>query len=41
VVEGEYAHEGYYHYYPELEQVRLWLGQASFSVIEEGEGNGY
>ncbi|HEX4206168.1 MAG TPA: class I SAM-dependent methyltransferase [Ktedonobacteraceae bacterium] len=41
VVEGEYAHEGYYHYYPELAQVRTWMSQASFSVIEEGDGDGY
>lgn len=41
VVEGEYAHEGPYHYYPELGQVRMWASQASFSVFEEGEGDGY
>lgn len=41
VVEGEYAHEGYYHYYPALEQVRRWVSQMSFSAIEEGEGDGY
>lgn len=41
VVEGEYAHEGSYHYYPGLGQVRIWVSQASFSVVEEGEGDGY
>ncbi len=41
VVEGEDALEGSYHYYPELGQVRMWASQASFSVIEEGEGDGY
>ena len=41
VVEGEYAHEGSYHYYPTLEQVRTWMSQASFSIIEEGEGDDY
>ena len=41
VVEGEYAHEGSYHYYPALEQVRRWAAQASFSLIEESEGDGY
>jgi SAM-dependent methyltransferase len=41
VVEGEYAHEGYYHYYPALEQVRAWASQVSFSMIEEGEGDDY
>jgi hypothetical protein len=34
VVEGEYALEGAYHYYPELGQVRGWASRASFSVIE-------
>ena len=41
VVEGEYAHEGSYHYYPEVEQVRTWASQTSFAVIEEGEGDSY
>lgn len=41
VVEGEYAHEGYYHYYPQLEQVRTWMSQATFTAVEEGEGDGY
>lgn len=41
VVEGEYAHQGSYHYYPALEQVRMWTRQVSFSVIKEGEGDGY
>jgi 2-polyprenyl-3-methyl-5-hydroxy-6-metoxy-1,4-benzoquinol methylase len=41
VVHGEYAHKAGYHYYPELEQVRAWLGQALFSIIEEGEGDDY
>jgi len=41
VVEGEYAHEGFYHYDPTLEQVKVWASQVSFSVIEEGEGDDY
>lgn len=41
VVEGEYAHQGFYHYYPTLEQVRIWLSQKTFSMIEEGEGDDY
>lgn len=41
VVEGEYAHEGYYHYYPTLEQVRIWISQASFTLLDEGEGDDY
>jgi cyclopropane fatty-acyl-phospholipid synthase-like methyltransferase len=39
VVEGEYAHNGSYHYYPPIEQVKRWLEQASFSVLDEGEGD--
>jgi SAM-dependent methyltransferase len=30
-----------YHYYPPLEQVRAWLGQAGFAVEEEGTGHWY
>ncbi len=41
VVEGEDALEGSYHYYPALEQVRMWMSQTSFSVIEEGTGDDY
>lgn len=41
VIEGEYAHEGPYHYYPALEQVRTWLQQAAFTILAEGEGDDY
>lgn len=41
VVEGEYAHEGFYHYYPTFEPIRTWMSRVSFSIIEEGEGDGY
>lgn len=30
-----------YHYYPTLEQVRLWCAQANLAVEEEGMGDGY
>jgi len=30
-----------YHYYPSLEQVRAWIGQAGLVIEEEGTGNGY
>jgi hypothetical protein len=30
-----------YHYYPSLEQVRAWLGQAGLAIEEQGKGNGY
>ena len=41
VVEGEYAHEESYHYYPAIEQVKQWLHAAHFNNIEEAEGDGY
>jgi len=28
----------YYHYYPSLGQVRAWLGDAGFDVVDEAEG---
>ncbi len=30
-----------YHYYPSLEQVRAWLGEAGFTIDEEGPGDEY
>ncbi len=30
-----------YHFYPALEQVREWLGQAGLKIEEEGSGSGY
>jgi ubiquinone/menaquinone biosynthesis C-methylase UbiE len=41
VVAGEFAHEDGYHYYPQIEQVRAWLDQAHFSIIEEALGDDY
>lgn len=42
IVYGEWPdNDGVYHYYPSLAQVREWLGQAGFEVVEEGEGDGY
>lgn len=41
VVYGEWADGDVYHYYPTVEQVREWIEQAGFEVIEEGEGDGY
>lgn len=37
----ELAGEVAYHYYPPLEQVRAWLGEAGFVIEEEGIGDGY
>jgi SAM-dependent methyltransferase len=41
IMHGELAHEEVYHYYPPLEQVREWIQQTGFDLVEEGEGNGY
>jgi SAM-dependent methyltransferase len=41
VVSGELADKAVYHYYPSLEQVRTWIGQAGLAIEEEGTGNGY
>ncbi len=42
VVYGEIAEQmGAYHYYPSMPQVREWLCQAGFAIVEEGEGDEY
>lgn len=41
VVYGEWVNDDVYHYYPSLEQVREWISQAGFMIVEEGEGDGY
>lgn len=45
IVYGEYAREytdeDVYHYYPAIQQVKGWLQQAGFVLIEEGSGDGY
>ena len=41
VVEGEWAHEGGYHYYPSIEQVRAWMLVAGFDSIAEAMGDDY
>jgi hypothetical protein len=30
--------DGYYHHYPALEQVRSWLTDAGFTIIDEAQG---
>jgi hypothetical protein len=30
--------DGYYHYYPTMEQVRAWLADAGFVTVEEAKG---
>jgi len=41
VVYGEHAIEGGYHYYPSMDQVRDWIKESYFSLLEEGEGDEY
>ena len=41
VVYGEWAHEGGYHYYPKIEQVREWLRQALFELVDDTVGDFY
>ena len=41
VVYGEWINDEVYHYYPSMSQVKEWLIQAGFELIEEGEGDGY
>jgi SAM-dependent methyltransferase len=36
--QADWAQEGAYHYYPEIAQVRTWLSQAGFEIIEEMAG---
>lgn len=41
VVEGEWAEEEGYHYYPKPEQVREWAQQVGFKLIEESFQDSY
>ena len=41
VVEGEWVHEGAYHYYPTVQQVRAWVEAAGFVFVDGGDGDGY
>src|ERR1700690_470731 len=43
IVYGEWPDEGegVYHYYPSAQQVREWLQQTGFELIEEREGDSY
>lgn len=41
VVYGEWVNDEVYHYYPTMDQVREWIMQAGFRLVEEGEGDGY
>jgi cyclopropane fatty-acyl-phospholipid synthase-like methyltransferase len=41
VVYGEWGHEGGYHYYPTMTQVKAWLEQARFDLVDETEEDVY
>lgn len=41
LIYGEYAHHGGYHYYPNDEQVRNWLAETQFTLLEVTEGVEY
>ena len=41
LLRGEWAHEGGYHFYPELPAVREWCRTSSFRMVEETSGDGY
>ena len=42
VVRGEHTSRGGgYHYYPPLEQVATWVGEAGLEALEDGQGDDY
>ncbi len=41
LIYGEYAHHGGYHFYPTDQQVRDWLSEAHFTLLDTMEGDGY
>jgi hypothetical protein len=41
VVEGEWAFEEGYHYYPGIAQVKQWITDAGFTLLAETTGDGY
>jgi len=41
VVYGEWAREGFYHYYPKIEHVKEWVRGAQFHLIEDTFGDEY
>ncbi len=40
-VPADLADPAVYHFYPSLEQVRTWVGDAGLTIDEEGTGSGY
>ena len=41
VVPGEYVLEGAYHYFPPLSQIRKWIDEAGFLLLDEELGDAY
>lgn len=41
IVEGEFAHEEGYHYYPSIDKVKKWLCEVGFKIISEDLSDGY
>jgi cyclopropane fatty-acyl-phospholipid synthase-like methyltransferase len=41
VLYGEWPDEEVYHYYPTAQQVKEWIRQAGFDLVEEGDGDSY
>ena len=41
IVYGEHNQEGGYHYYPSLVQVRTWIQETHFIIVEEATGDDY
>ena len=41
IVYGEWTDGDVYHYYPSVQQVKQWILQAGFDLMEEGNGDGY
>jgi len=41
VVYGEWTLENKYHYYPKIEQAKVWIEQAGFQLAEEAAGDEY
>ncbi len=40
-IPGDLAGLAVYHYYPSMDQIRVWIDQAGFTLEEEGMGNDY
>ena len=41
LIYGEFAHHGGYNYYPDDEQVRFWLSETQFTLLDIMEGDTY